>query len=88
MNKEQLLAFVQSLPDDAECLPLNLTRESIERGDWFPSDDRTSKINTYEREVTHNLTLTLVYKLTQAAEFKRTYEDPQGVFSNLRRVTK
>lgn len=86
MNKAELLEFVQSLPDDAECMPFDITRETITNGEWYPSDDNSLAIGVHKRDVKYNLTLDLVYTVTQAADFKRTYEDPQGIFSNLRRV--
>lgn len=86
MNKAQLLEFVKSLPDDAECVPFSLTRESIVEGDWYSDENRSNVPGAYKRDIKYNLTLDLVFSVTQAGDFQRTYEDPDGIFSNLHRV--
>ena len=84
MTKQELLAFVNSLPDDAEVLPRDVTLTGENRSD--PSPWELTPICRYRREVEHLVTLRITFKTAEEADFQRTYEDPEGSFRNLHRV--
>lgn len=85
MNKQQLLALIQSLPDDAYAEPINFTESTVQENDWYPSEG-SACIGMYQRKVEHDLVLQLRFKTTEEASFRRTYGDPDGSFRNLRRI--
>lgn len=86
MTKDELLKFVQSLPDDAEVLPIDVTLGE-ENGDTpSPWEATGTLIGRYRREVDHLVTLRLSFRTAQEADFQRTYENPSGIFSNLHTV--
>jgi hypothetical protein len=86
MNKAQLIAFVQSLPDDLCVQPLELTEAASRKGPWERMEGEQQLSNVYRRDVDNTLTIQLDFKTTYQGEFQRTYSQPDGVFTNLKRV--
>lgn len=85
-TKQQLLEFVQGLPDDAEWLPLEMSECSEDFGDWESQHRSTDLGGVYQRSVDNNLIVRLHFKTREQGEFLRTYCDPEGSFRNLRRI--
>ena len=86
MTKNELLKFAHSLPDDAEVLPIDVTLREDNFDTFHPWESVDASMGRYRREVDHLVTLRLSFRTAQEADFKRTYEDPNGSFSNLHSV--
>ncbi|MNJ49936.1 hypothetical protein D3C77_451950 [compost metagenome] len=86
MTKQELLDFVNSLPDDAEVSPRDVTLTTENRDEPSPWESTGTTVGRYRREVEHSVTLRITFTTAQEADFQRTYEDPNGSFRNLRQV--
>lgn len=86
MDKQQLLEFVQRLPDDAEAFPFELSECEQDAGCWESQHQSGEYGGIYRRTIQNALTLRLSFKTREQGEFRRTYEDPDGMFRNLRRI--
>ncbi|MNJ68438.1 hypothetical protein D3C77_646880 [compost metagenome] len=86
MTKQELLAFVNSLPEDTEVLPREVTLRQENRDDPSPWESTGTAIGRYRREVEHLVTLSITFKTAEEADFQRTYENPEGSFRNLHQV--
>lgn len=86
MTKQELLDFVNSLPEDAEVLPRDVTLTAENHDEPRPWESTGTAIGRYRREVEHLVTLRITFTSAQEADFQRTYEDPEGSFRNLHRV--
>jgi len=86
MNKQQLLELVQSLPDDAECLPIEISECSQDGYEWESQHRSTSLGGVYQRSIENILVLRLQFRTREQGEFRRTYEDQEGSFRNIHRV--
>ena len=86
MTKSDLLKFVHSLPDDAEVLPLEVTLQEENLETFHPWESTGAQLGRYHREIDHIVTLRISFRTAQEADFKRTYEDPNGSFSNIHSV--
>lgn len=86
MTKQELLDFVNSLPEDAEVLPRDVTLTEENRDDPSPWESTGTTLGRYRRDVEHTVTLRIQFTTAQEADFQRTYEDPNGSFHNLHRV--
>lgn len=86
MNKRQLLDLINRLPENLECMPFEITQNSEQAEEWISTNETRWCGGVYERKVNHEMRLDLRFVTRQEAEFKRSYEDPEGVFRNLRNI--
>lgn len=85
-DKQALIAFIQSLPDDLEVVPFEYREIVTEAEPWAGTGQQTYQGGTHERNVHHGLTLRLAFKTRERMYFQRTYTEPDGVISGLHRV--
>ena len=86
MNKQQLLEFITSLPDDLTITPIDLSECKSEAGDWKSQNKVTSLGGVYQQRVDNTLVLRLEFTARYEGEFRRTLENQDGVFHNVHRV--
>lgn len=86
MNKRQLIELITRLPDNLECMPFEIKQDSVHEEDWIGTNEKRQYGGVYERKVNHEMRLDLRFVTRQEAEFRRSYEDPEGVFRNLRTI--
>lgn len=86
MTKTELLMLVQSLPDDLEAIPLDISESSVVAGDWESQSRSGAYGGVHQRSVDNTLTLRLLFRTRYEGEFRRTYENPDGQFFNVRRI--
>lgn len=86
MDKQQLLEFVQSLPDDLQVMPLACEEVDRREHEWESQHRSTHLGGVYQRNVDNTITLRLSFRTREQGEFLRTYTDPDGTFRNLRQV--
>ena len=72
MNKEQFIAWVNSLPEDFECLPFEIREVKEEHSPWeYASNEGMTYQSVYKKTVTTNMKLDITFKGQVSAEFKR-----------------
>lgn len=86
MDKQQLLEFVQTLPDNLEVMPISFDESKQEYREWEPQYRSTDLGGVYQCNVDNILTLRFQFMTRYQGEFMRTYNDPDGSFRNLHRV--
>jgi hypothetical protein len=87
MDKQKLLEWVQSLPDNLEALPFELSEIEEQHSDWERVPGATGRVfpTVYQQRVETNLILKLRFTGKVLGEFQRDqFNNPSWV--NLRRV--
>lgn len=87
MDKAQLIAWINDMPDDMFVLPLEISEVSSREGPWVYQHRSGDYGGVHHRRVDNTLVLRIQFKTTFEGEFRRTYEIPEGVWRNVRRVT-
>ena len=85
MDKAQLLAWVQSLPDNLQVHDFQLRRDTVREQPWRVVLDE-KPICLHEQKVDYRFDMVIEFRDTFRGEFRRTYENPEGMFHNVRRV--
>jgi len=86
MDKKQLLELIQNLPDDTAVEPFDYSECRREEGLWESQGRSTEIGGVYRKTVDNELTLRLRFKTQFEGEFRRTYQNSEGQFFNLKRV--
>jgi hypothetical protein len=84
MSKQQLLQFVQDLPDNVEVFPFEYANEHDSF--QFETPWKSHQLGIYRKSVTNNLTLKLKFTAEIEGEFLRTYTNQAGQFLNIHRI--
>lgn len=85
-DKQSLIKFIESLPDNLFVRPLNY--EEVERKQSEPESLYKSGHygGVYQWDVENVLTLRLEFNTRVQGEFRRTYTNPDGDWRNCKRV--
>jgi hypothetical protein len=86
MNKQQLLEFIQGLPDNVQAAPFEYSEISTQQDEWVSQGRSTQCGGVYQCDVENKMTLRLEFKTKFEGEFLRTCTDPDGSFRNIRRL--
>lgn len=87
MNKAELIKMIESLPEDMFVEPLEFSECKAIEGQWL-SENRIGNFGgVYRRDVDNVVTLRLNFKTQYEGEFRRTYENKDGMFRNVRRIS-
>lgn len=88
INKQELLDFVNSLPDNVEVEATNILEADCYKREWTPVQNPVYSDlgGHYETLVTNTITMTFKFDTKYEGFFKRTYENREGIFRNVRRV--
>lgn len=73
MNKQELITFIQSLPENLEVMPLELSEAMDDPREWDRVPNLTGEVyqTVYRRENRRQLNLRLQFTDTEQAEFQR-----------------
>jgi hypothetical protein len=85
MNKQELLKLISDMPDNLFCEPLEISEAEEQCEPWVPA--KTQLVGQYDRKVNNSIKLKLRFTTEYTGHFKRTYENPEGAFSNVRRIS-
>jgi len=69
MDKQQLLAFIQSLPDDLVVRDFDIREWQRHESSWTPTDRVTEYGRVHTRSVDNLLTMKLDFKANYSGEF-------------------
>ena len=86
MDKKALLEFVQSLPEDVEVLPIECTEKTKRAEEWQSQGKIGEFGGIYRQRVKNELKLELRFTTEYEGQFRRTYENQDGIFINVRRI--
>jgi hypothetical protein len=86
MDKKQLLEFIQNLPDDVEAIPADYRVSQQKEGPWESQGRKTHIGGVYRQTVDNKLSIHLRFTTQFEGEFRRTYENDEGEFLNIKRV--
>ena len=82
MDKKRLLEFIENLPDNLEVQPLEYNECKIKENEW-ESQHRSTEIGGVYHQTVDNI---LIFKTKFEGEFKRSQQNKEGNFFNLRRI--
>lgn len=91
-DKQSLLAFIQSLPDEISVGPFEMSSSaesdlSFDVGRWEAADyGNMLRGGRHVRGVENSLTFRLSFRTREEGYFKRTLELPEGEWRDIKRI--
>lgn len=86
MDKEELIRFIKSLPDDLQSMPIEITEHSQVHSPWYSTHESGLFGGIHKKRVENNVTIQLVFTTEYQGEFRREYTNPEGSFFNVKRT--